>query len=222
MLPFSLFLLLVSHNWLSSNAETSFAQAAASAHVDTNLETPFLATTNILIEAKTLSHFASQKHGEMSTHIFHKRQTVSSLPLDAWVEVTRRFTEQVTLHTSTVKQTVQETLARVQNSEPAMYHIQEILEYSESIVLTLGRIQQQSDTHLVSMTNSPEDERMETNPDKDKTEIISKFGVMETRHMQNHWRLIRKEAEHVVHEAKRIKKNLIILKDSSVVGETEL
>lgn len=217
MTPFILFLLLVIHSLSSSCADTSFAnfaQAATSTHIDTILERPFIATTNILVEAKTLSHFASQRHAEMSAHISNQRYIVSSAPLKNWVEIMRRFVEQVSLHTTSVKQTVTETLEQLQYNEPATYEIQQILKFTENIVQTLHRIKDQNDKDLVVL---------ESEDVVGSSKVMKKQNqTIESRNMHNHWRVMRKEAEHVVHEAKRIKKNLIILKDSMESGNAEL
>jgi hypothetical protein len=212
-------LCLVFSTFSKCGADTSFSEAAASAHLDRNLESLFLATSNILIEAKTLSHFTSQRHAEMSAHISNGRHTISSSPIASWVEVMKRFADQVSVHNKSVKKTALEILESVEENEQAAYHVLQILEFTDNIAHILSRLREQTDKQLVvqERTDDPSEALEEDENTIDQLTSTSTTTI-DSRRMHDHWRMMRKEADNIVHEAKRIKKSLIILKDSGGSG----
>lgn len=210
-----LLLLLAVCSMSMSRADTPFSEAAGNAHLDHTLEAPFIASSTILIEAKTLSHFASQKHAEMSDHLSNKRETLASTPLLSWREALTRYGEQVSLHTKVVKQAASVILERVQENVQAAYHVLQILEAIDKISVSLSRVQELSDMHLQSTPLSSAQSQASGGEDGEQA---SGGDTLECRRMHSHWRQVRKEADNVVHEAKHIKKSLIILKQSGATA----
>jgi hypothetical protein len=213
MLSLSFVVLLVVGVGLS-HAETAFSMAAGTAHLDHDLETPFHASTNILIEAKTLSNFASQRHAEMGAHISNERLKISSTPLQSWKEVLQRFTDEVTQFVKVIKHAASETLGHVQDNEEASYHALQILEATDSINSALNHMKEQSSKHLVKLN--------EASTVRDAIDEKNDNEDLDSKRMHIHWKWMRNDADKVVHEAKRIKKGLIILKQSTFAVNKEL
>ena len=200
----------------STQAETKFSKAAAIIHLDTDLEAPFAAMSNILMEAKALSNFASQRQAEMSAHVSNERHAMPSDSLQSWVDIIVRSSDKITDFLKIVKESGSGILEEIRENEEAAYHALQILEYVDKITHLLSQIKKHKDQYLIE-----EGLEKETESVPDDVEESSEQSMVDTHHMQNHWRLMKKEADHIVHEAKRIKKSLIILKESTLMPMEE-
>jgi hypothetical protein len=128
--------------------------------------------------------------------------------------VLQRFTDEVTQFVKVIKHAASETLGHVQDNEEASYHALQILEATDSINSVLNHMKEQSSKHLVKLD--------EASTVRDAIDEKSDNEDLDSKRMHIHWKWMRKDADKVVHEAKRIKKGLIILKQSTFTINKEL